>query len=153
MPACVCVSGVSATGKGLSLVQSRDVTIMEGENLNITCCWSEQVGTLKVSWMKNPNETQVKYEIVVNTTKQDNERKILTCSSLTFESIRREDSGNYTCKLSVDIPTLSVSEGNGTIVTVTTKDNRTTTTTTTKTEGKKQQQNTAAEKEKKKEND
>ncbi|XP_075890041.1 uncharacterized protein LOC142893389 isoform X2 [Nelusetta ayraudi] len=105
------------------ITQSPDVSVMEGEAVNITCCWPEQDERFTLNWMKNQTEMKIKTFL----TKQDNEQKSPTCSSLTFESIKREDSGKYTCKLTVEIPKLASYEGNGTIIKVTTKDNTTTT--------------------------
>ncbi|XP_075890042.1 uncharacterized protein LOC142893391 isoform X2 [Nelusetta ayraudi] len=106
---------VWSVSSGMAVVnQSPDVSVMEGETVNITCCWPEQGTRFKVNWMKN--QTEVKIETFE--AKQDNEQKSPTCSSLTFESIRREDSGKYTCKLNVEIPRLASYEGHGTLITV-----------------------------------
>lgn len=135
---CALLLGAPATTKGLKgLIQSPDVSVTEGESINITCCWSGLVGKIRVNWMKDgKNRTEVKYKsvTVANKTELDKERESLTCSLFTLESVMIEHSGNYTCLLTVEIPKLARHEGKGTTVTVTTKNNTATSTTT---DGKK----------------
>lgn len=101
---------------GMAVVtQSPDVSAVEEETVNITCCWPGQIERFKVTWFKN--QTQVKTETSVKK-KQDNQKSKPTCSELTFEPIRRGDSGRYTCKLTMDIPKYAVYVGTGTLVTV-----------------------------------
>lgn len=91
---CVCVSaGESVITKGLSVTQSSDISIVEGEAVFINCCWSQRD---QVSWRKT--QTAVKYETAA---KQESKQEMLTYSSLTF---RRVDSGKYACKLHVELP-------------------------------------------------
>lgn len=97
-----------------AVTQSHDVSAVEGETVKITCCWPKQIKRCTVIWSKN--QTQVKNETSVTT--QDNDQKSSTCSDLTLKSIRREDSGSYTCKLVMVIPKYAVYEGTGTLVTV-----------------------------------
>lgn len=97
-----------------AVTQSPDVSAVEGETVKITCCWPKQIERYTVTWLKN--RTKVKTETSVN--KRDNQKGKSTCSDLTFESIRTEDSGSYTCKLVKEIPAYAVSEGTGTLVTV-----------------------------------
>lgn len=98
-----------------AVTHSPDVSAVEGESVKINCCWPGQIERCAVTWLKN--QTIVKTETYVK--KQDNRKMDSTCSHLTFESIRREDSGRYNCKLVIEIPKYTVYEGTGTLLTVT----------------------------------
>ncbi|GLD64071.1 uncharacterized protein AKAME5_001563400, partial [Lates japonicus] len=43
---------VSSTGT-LVVTQTRDVSVMEGETVNISCCWEGQSDRVKFNWLKN----------------------------------------------------------------------------------------------------
>ncbi|XP_056298473.1 uncharacterized protein LOC130211625 [Pseudoliparis swirei] len=45
------------------------------------------------------------------------------CSNLTFTNVTPEDSGRYICRVTEEIPSLSTTEGAGTVITVRTRDN------------------------------
>ncbi|XP_014901664.1 uncharacterized protein LOC106955795 [Poecilia latipinna] len=101
--------------------QSADVSILEGKTVNITCCWtgtSERVG---VKWLKN--QTLIKNKTVMNQSEGYWNKHKNKCENLTLENIKRTDSGRYICKVSVEIPVLSETEGNGTTISVTPREN------------------------------
>ncbi|XP_042257306.1 uncharacterized protein LOC121889424 [Thunnus maccoyii] len=111
---------VSSTGT-LDVTQTADVSVMEGETVNITCCWTETIGRMRVNWLKN--QTEIKNIIRTNTSQGCQQKKACNCSTLTFANITREDEGKYYCKVNVEIPSLTVVKGNGTVITVKDRDN------------------------------
>ena len=104
--------------------QTADVSVVEGETVNITCCWTgtfERVERVRVNWLKN--QTEIKNKIRTNTSQGCQQKKACNCSTLTFTNITREDEGKYYCKVNVEIPFFTVVEGNGTVITVKDRDN------------------------------
>ncbi|CAI5678024.1 unnamed protein product [Oreochromis niloticus] len=98
------------------VTQSPDVSVMEGETVSITCCWTRTFERFRVAWLKN--QTIMKRETNANLSPESLKKEAKTCSSLNISNIRTEDSGTYICKVTVEIPSLTVSKGNGTIIIV-----------------------------------
>ncbi|CAI5669504.1 unnamed protein product [Oreochromis niloticus] len=98
------------------VTQSPDVSVMEGETVSITCCWTRTFERFRVAWLKN--QTIIKRETNANQSPESLKKEAKTCSSLNISNIRTEDSGTYICKVTVKIPSLTVSKGNGTIIIV-----------------------------------
>ncbi|XP_042256556.1 uncharacterized protein LOC121888973 isoform X2 [Thunnus maccoyii] len=114
---------VSSTGT-LDVTQTADVSVVEGETVNITCCWTGTFGRVGVYWLKNQREIKNKIRIIsTNTSQGCQQKETCNCSTLTFTNITREDEGKYYCKVSVEIPFLTVVKGNGTVITVKDRDN------------------------------
>ncbi|XP_027143495.1 uncharacterized protein LOC113747601 [Larimichthys crocea] len=104
------------------VTQTPDVSVTEGETVNITCCWTVKFERMSVTWLKNQTviKTELKYP---NNSQASLQKERSGCSYLTFMNITREDSGRYTCRLSVEVPELQKYQGNGTVITVTARDN------------------------------
>ncbi|XP_039467253.1 receptor-type tyrosine-protein phosphatase-like [Oreochromis aureus] len=98
------------------VTQSPDVSVMEGETVNITCCWTGMFERAGVAWLKN--QTVIKREAKFFQSHGSLKKEAKTCSSLNISNIRTEDSGTYICKVTVEIPSLFESKGSGTIITV-----------------------------------
>ncbi|XP_039896760.1 uncharacterized protein LOC120739139 [Simochromis diagramma] len=97
------------------VTQSPHVSVMEGETVNITCCWTGKFERLRVNWLKNQTEIRSDYFNQPNASLKKEEKK---CSSLNISNVRPEDSGTYICKVTVEIPSLTEAKGNGTVITV-----------------------------------
>lgn len=111
--------GVSS---GVLVTQTPDVSVVEGETVNITCCWTGKFsGRITINWLKN--QTNIKTETLKRHSDGSLREETSNCSVLTFTTITRQDSERYTCTVSVDIPHLFVYEGNGTVITVMARDN------------------------------
>ncbi|XP_069571722.1 low affinity immunoglobulin gamma Fc region receptor II-like [Brachyistius frenatus] len=105
------LSSWSVSSGTLVVIQTPDVSVVEGETVNITCCWTEKIGRVRVNWFKNQTEiTQEIFDLKKNDTNN--------CSMLTFPNITKEHSGIYICKVSVEIPSLQLNTGNGSVITV-----------------------------------
>ena len=104
------------------MTQSPDVSVTEGETVTISCCWTGKVEKQTVNWLKNQTNID---PLLTNQSKGSLLNETSNCSNLTFIKITREDSGNYTCKLNVEIPILAVFQGSGTVITVMAQDNST----------------------------
>ncbi|XP_031135371.1 uncharacterized protein LOC116036066 isoform X2 [Sander lucioperca] len=108
------------------VTQTTDVSVTEGEAVNITCCWTRQLGRVGVNWLKNHiNETINETAIIQteifswkNHSQGSLQKETSNCSHLILTNVTREDSGRYICKVSVEIPSLSVVFGDGTVITV-----------------------------------
>ncbi|XP_044197638.1 uncharacterized protein LOC122973901 isoform X1 [Thunnus albacares] len=115
---------VSSTGT-LDVTQTADVSVVEGETVNITCCWTWTFGRVGVKWVKK--QTEIKNITSncnsTNTSLGSLQKKACNCSTLTFTNITREDEGIYYCKVNVEIPVLTEAKGNGTVITVLDRDN------------------------------
>uniref|UniRef100_A0A3Q2VK40 Ig-like domain-containing protein n=1 Tax=Haplochromis burtoni TaxID=8153 RepID=A0A3Q2VK40_HAPBU len=108
---------LAAVSSGMFVVtQSPDVSVMEGETVNITCCWAGTFERFRVNWLKN--QTVIKSEAKLNQSHGSLKKEAKTCSPLNISNIRTEDSGSYICKVTVEIPSLTEATGNGTIITV-----------------------------------
>ncbi|XP_031707391.1 uncharacterized protein LOC116385801 [Anarrhichthys ocellatus] len=114
-------SSVSSPGRP-AVTQSADVSVVEGETVNISCCWTPEFERLRVQWLEN--QTDMKEILYLkNLSHGSLPEETSDCSNLTITNVTREDSGGYICKVTVDIPVLTVVEGNGTVITVTARDN------------------------------
>ncbi|XP_063326997.1 transmembrane and immunoglobulin domain-containing protein 2-like [Pelmatolapia mariae] len=98
------------------VTQTPDVSVMEGETVNITCCWTETFERFSVAWLKN--QTLIRRESYPNQSQGSLKKEAKICSTLNISNIGTEDSGTYICRVIVEIPSLTESKGNGTIVTV-----------------------------------
>ncbi|XP_031135376.1 uncharacterized protein LOC116036069 [Sander lucioperca] len=108
------------------VTQTTDVSVTEGGAVNITCCWTRQLGRVGVNWLKNHineiiNETAIiQTEIFSwkNHSQGSLQKETSNCSHLILTNVTREDSGRYICKVVVEIPSLNVVSGDGTVITV-----------------------------------
>ncbi|XP_047434478.1 uncharacterized protein LOC125004128 [Mugil cephalus] len=135
LPSLCATSSWSAASDKLVVSQSPDVSVTEGEMVKISCCWTGNIGRVRVNWLKsqtqNKEDLYMKNQAQVFARKEEN-----NCSTLTFPNISREDAGTYVCKVTIEIPVLSVALGNGTVITVT-SNNETSGETSDKTAGDK----------------
>ncbi|KAL7376040.1 hypothetical protein ABVT39_028344 [Epinephelus coioides] len=118
------ISSWSVPSGTLVVTQSPDVSVMEGETVNITCCWKLGFGRMRVIWLKN--QTNIIKNGISNLINQSQglmPNETSNCSHLTFPNVTREDSGRYICRVTVEIPSLTVVNGSGTVITVTAKGN------------------------------
>ncbi|XP_067381490.1 uncharacterized protein [Channa argus] len=123
------LSSWSVSSGSFDVTQSHDVSVMEGDTVDISCCWMGTAEKIRVIWLKNPteiknetkqkNQTQIKNETKEITQSVKNETSI--CWNLTFSNIRPEDSGTYICKVTVEIPVYKSSNGS-TVITVMTRE-------------------------------
>uniref|UniRef100_A0A669F0N6 Ig-like domain-containing protein n=1 Tax=Oreochromis niloticus TaxID=8128 RepID=A0A669F0N6_ORENI len=100
----------------LVVIQIPGVSFMEGETVNITCCWTEILDRVRVTWLKN--QSKIKSESNSNGSQVVLKEEGKNCASLNFSKITTEDSGTYICKVTVEIPSLTEVKGNGTVITV-----------------------------------
>uniref|UniRef100_A0A668VRI6 Ig-like domain-containing protein n=1 Tax=Oreochromis aureus TaxID=47969 RepID=A0A668VRI6_OREAU len=115
---------LAAVSSGMFVVtQSPDVSVMEGETVNITCCWTGTFERVRVNWLKN--QTVIKSEINIFQSHGSLKKEAKNFSYFNISNIRTEDSGTYICKVTVEIPSLFESKGSGTIITVREKTNDT----------------------------
>ncbi|XP_035531366.1 uncharacterized protein LOC118338212 [Morone saxatilis] len=120
------LSSWSVSSGTLVVTQTPAVSAMEGDAVNVSCCWNltGEAERMRVSWLKN--QTSVKEIIIIKNHSQGSLRNATSdCLNLTFTKISKEASGRYTCKVSVEIPFFAESEGNGTVITVTARENTT----------------------------
>ncbi|XP_044197640.1 uncharacterized protein LOC122973901 isoform X3 [Thunnus albacares] len=110
---------VSSTGT-LDVTQTADVSVVEGETVNITCCWTGTFERVGVNWLKN--QTEIKNKIRTNTSQGCQQKEACNCSTLTFTNITREDEGKYYCKVIEEIPFLTEAKGKGTVIKVKDRD-------------------------------
>ncbi|CAJ1086613.1 uncharacterized protein LOC113747601 [Xyrichtys novacula] len=99
----------------LTVIQTPHVSVIEGDRVNITCCWTGEFERGSLNWMKNG--TKFKWDIILPGISS-------RCSYLVFPSITKAHSGRYICMLSVDIPDYYKTEGNGTVISVTPNKNK-----------------------------
>ncbi|KAM9335432.1 uncharacterized protein ABDE67_020411 [Symphorus nematophorus] len=116
------LSSWSVSSGSRVVTQSPDVSVMEGETVTITCCWTGQSDRMRVQWLKNQTNIET---ILKNQSQGSLPKETSNCLNLTFTSITGEESGRYTCQLIVEIPFLSTLKGNGTVITVKTRANNT----------------------------
>ncbi|XP_034532190.1 uncharacterized protein LOC117807191 isoform X2 [Notolabrus celidotus] len=118
-------SSWSVSSGTLIVTQIPDVSVMEGEDVNISCCWEGDFDRVIINWQKK--QTKVKSEVFnsENGTKESQQKVTSGCSHLTFPNITKANSGRYTCKLTVVIPSYAQVNGSGTVITVTDKENTT----------------------------
>ncbi|XP_060951863.1 uncharacterized protein LOC133028852 [Limanda limanda] len=89
--------------------QTLDVSVTEGDALNITCCFTLKSERMRFNWQKNQTDVWNQSSVVNNQS---------SCSTLTFSNIKIEDSGKYICNVNAEIPFHVEEEGNGTVITV-----------------------------------
>ncbi|KAM4565313.1 basement membrane-specific heparan sulfate proteoglycan core protein-like [Fundulus diaphanus] len=104
----------------LVVTQSPDVSFQEGATGNISCCWKGKAIRVGVQWLKN--QISIKHETFIHQSTASQTERAISCSVLTFPNFTISDSGKYICKITVEIPTLAVVEGNGTTIRVTAAD-------------------------------
>ncbi|KAM7377614.1 hypothetical protein PAMA_014087 [Pampus argenteus] len=104
---------VSSTGMFV-VTQSADVSVMEGETVNITCCCSRTFYRMRVTWLANQTEILDERRIINKTVAQEEAQ----CSTLVLTNITRKDSGIYFCRVTVEIPFFINIIGNGTVIKV-----------------------------------
>ncbi|XP_035004205.1 junctional adhesion molecule A isoform X2 [Hippoglossus stenolepis] len=109
------ISSRSASSTDI-VTQTPDVSVMEGDALNITCCFTSMSERARFNWRKHLTENW-NQSSVINKWPQGSQMNH-SCSTLTFSNITREDSGKYICNVTVEIPLYSMKEGNGTVITV-----------------------------------
>uniref|UniRef100_A0A3B3TP66 Ig-like domain-containing protein n=1 Tax=Poecilia latipinna TaxID=48699 RepID=A0A3B3TP66_9TELE len=119
-PSCLC-PGVSSDA--LVVTQSPDVSVQERETGNISCCFKGSAERVRITWLKNQTLIKNKTDIDQSTGFHIEQKN--KCSVLIIETMTRNDSGKYICKVTVEIPVLKEVEGNGTTITVTARENRT----------------------------
>ncbi|CAI5676598.1 uncharacterized protein LOC100690363 isoform X1 [Oreochromis niloticus] len=119
----VCTSCWPVSSGMFVVTQSPDVSVMEGETVNITCCWTGTFERVRVNWLKN--QTVIKSEINIFQSHGSLKKEAKNCSYFNISNIRTEGSGTYICKVTVEIPSLTESKGSGTIITVREKTNDT----------------------------
>uniref|UniRef100_A0A3P9QE72 Ig-like domain-containing protein n=1 Tax=Poecilia reticulata TaxID=8081 RepID=A0A3P9QE72_POERE len=106
-----------SVSSGTLITQSLDVSVQEGETAKITCCWNGSADRVRFTWLKI--QTLIENKTVIDqSTGFQNEQKN-KCSVLTLETMTKNDSGKYICKVTVEIPVLKEALGNGTTITVT----------------------------------
>ncbi|MEQ2216118.1 hypothetical protein XENOCAPTIV_010959, partial [Xenoophorus captivus] len=105
------------------VTQSPDVSFHEGQTGNISCCWKGKTGRVGIKWLKN--QTLVENKTVINQSTSSQNEQANSCTVLIFPNFAIRDSGRYICKVTVEIPTLTQVEGNGTTITVTARGNTT----------------------------
>ncbi|CAJ1086612.1 uncharacterized protein LOC117807193 [Xyrichtys novacula] len=108
------LSSYSVSPGLLAVIQTPHVSVIEGDRVNITCCWTGEFERVSVNWLKN--RTDIKRDIIY----QGNNSR---CSYLVFPNITKAHLGRYICQLSVDIPHYYKTEGNGTVITVEDREN------------------------------
>uniref|UniRef100_UPI0037E735CE uncharacterized protein isoform X2 n=1 Tax=Semicossyphus pulcher TaxID=241346 RepID=UPI0037E735CE len=113
------LSSWSVSSGTVVVTQSPDVSVMEGETLNISCCWTGEFERGRVTWLKNGTSINTEILILKNHSQKPLEKETSNCLNLTFPNITRKDSGRYICRFSVEIPDYTKVEGDGTVITVT----------------------------------
>lgn len=113
--------GISST---LVVIQSpHNVTVTEGDTVQIHCCWNTNVSRATVNWHKE-GHTEIKYNSLRVNNRQCHDRAsqqtvACNCSHWTISNLTRNDTGTYICKVTMEIPSLIESVGNGTRITFT----------------------------------
>ncbi|KAL4660375.1 transmembrane and immunoglobulin domain-containing protein 2-like isoform X1, partial [Arapaima gigas] len=98
------------------------IQVEEGDSVNMSCYYevnSTKVMQIRVQWLWNCSEVQVQQNQNCNV-KKTNIYNVtvnqISLDSLVLTSLQRHQSGRYICQVTVEIPSLSTTEGNGTIV-------------------------------------
>ncbi|XP_024862972.1 uncharacterized protein LOC112450718 isoform X1 [Kryptolebias marmoratus] len=112
-------SSRSVSSDTLVVSQSPDVSVLEGETVNISCCWNKTDRRVGIKWLKN--QTTIKNKTILNQSSDSLKEQARSCSFLILSNITNRDSGSYICKVSAEIPVLTEAEGKGTTITVTTR--------------------------------
>lgn len=95
------------------LSQSPDVSASEGDTVSLVCCWSLEARRFLVTWLRNGNALRV-----VQKVNPSGPLGTSDCMNLTLADVLQEMSGNYSCRVLVEVPSYSVLEGHGTVLTV-----------------------------------
>ena len=112
---------IGASSDKFLVTQSSDVSVREGETVNIACCLTGEFERATVTWLKN--QTSMGHEILMKKPESSLQKNTSDCSNKTFINITREDSERYTCKVNIEIPFHLEVKGNGTVITVMARDN------------------------------
>ncbi|XP_056586694.1 uncharacterized protein LOC130407630 isoform X2 [Triplophysa dalaica] len=106
---------VAGLDEKISVIQSPDnITVNVGESTEITCCWTQitkEISNVKVVWLKNDTKVSAEIQIYQKSPSQN-------CSTLHIAHIKPNDTGEYVCKVTKDIPVLTEGSGNKTILRV-----------------------------------
>ncbi|XP_013872684.1 uncharacterized protein LOC106523706 [Austrofundulus limnaeus] len=119
----LCALSSWSASSELVVTQSPDVSVSEGQTVNISCCWTGRQSRIGIIWLKN--NKSIKNETIKDQTSTSPEERAKICSFLTFSNIMSKDSGSYTCRVFVEIPKLTLAKGNSTTITVTAGENTT----------------------------
>ncbi|KAG9274733.1 hypothetical protein AMEX_G11779 [Astyanax mexicanus] len=95
-----------------------NLTVEEGQSVDISCCWNKIIPNIKVRWIK-PNQINKDLPTeIINT----------NCSVVSIRNACNNDTGLYICEVLLDIPVLVTVKGKGTTVRLVEKkpDNNTT---------------------------
>ncbi|KAK0135174.1 hypothetical protein N1851_029011 [Merluccius polli] len=112
--------GKSNTTFNLVVHQPTDVEVVEGNSAVISCCWKANISNSMVVWSKDGAELKnISCDAARSSPNTD-----CICANLTLPNVTRNDSGRYVCEVTIDIPCLKKIKGNGTMVTVTERQNR-----------------------------
>ncbi|XP_071334180.1 uncharacterized protein [Trachinotus anak] len=118
------ISSWSESSTGTVVVtQTPDVSVMEGDTVSISCCWTEKSDRTRINWWKE-TEIKTKRYSFKNETQESQKNESSSCSTLIFSNITTNDSARYICRVNVEIPVLTFGEGNGTVITVTAREKR-----------------------------
>ncbi|XP_033962465.1 uncharacterized protein [Pseudochaenichthys georgianus] len=110
------LSSRSVSSGTFDVTQSPDFSVTEGETVNIACCWPLEFGRVRVNWMKH--DTHVGSFNLKNLSQGSLQKETSKCSNLTLINVTREHSGTYICRVTLEIPVLTIHKGNGTVITV-----------------------------------
>ncbi|CAJ1086614.1 basement membrane-specific heparan sulfate proteoglycan core protein-like [Xyrichtys novacula] len=112
------------SAEGIFVVtQSPDVSIVEGETMNITCCWKGEIDRAKVHWVNNTTRAMGHLIFRSHIFEKHLPKMTSACLTWTSPNTSKADSGRYICRVEVELPALTVAEGYGTVVTVMTNEN------------------------------
>ncbi|KAK2872361.1 hypothetical protein Q8A67_022258 [Cirrhinus molitorella] len=119
---CLCFRG---SYEEMSVIQSPpNITVNEGKSAEISCCWNKTAEKdFKVVWSKDKKKIEKTEKRLQQTSPMKN------CSLLLITNIVINDTGDYVCKVTQDIPFLLEREGQKTYLNVNNGVNGTETTT------------------------
>ncbi|XP_037116358.1 uncharacterized protein LOC119128214 isoform X2 [Syngnathus acus] len=103
----------------LHVSQSADMTVLEGQLVNIRCCWTGNFSRVTVELLKNKIQYKKLKICQYPSCHAAVQKDAMMCVWLELLNATTEHSGTYICNVSADIPTLISGNGNGTVVTVT----------------------------------
>lgn len=104
-----------------AVTQTPEVRVTEGAQLNISCCWTCG-GKVRIKWWKSDNGSQ--RNDVISENLYQGVQEIGCCDFLIIPNITTAQSGKYICEVTQEIPVLTDTSGNGTVVMVTPRDNK-----------------------------
>ncbi|XP_073668661.1 uncharacterized protein [Paramisgurnus dabryanus] len=121
---CFC-SRVTGLNEEISVNQSpNSITVNEGESAKISCCWTKTTFDFKVDWLKNEKKVSAESQVFQKS-------PVGNCTTLKITNIIPNDTGEYVCQVTRDIPFLRQFNGNKTILTINYTEQSTKTPTTT----------------------